>query len=612
MKKNKLDALLWEQNMFDNLIIQGATDISQENLDDILFEYVDEFGVSRDDDYNIKLKCIRHINRFRNSAPIKKPNKKDVLAGSLIPEGKISIKLFDEFQIIMQPCFYNGYESKMDKTEYNLSCYHIEGKDSTKKMVALKEWIINGKPNGLYFCTNKKFEYMVEGTVLGLYGDMYFPQKQMMQEQSYVGRFVHVQYKDTAFDIHYVNDTYGPQWSTNISISYYEDYGRIPNSEERGIIREYISFLAGKRLIYTGESHYDENGNVIGFVMESPRTYGMDIKSLCAQVGCAPIRNDITASQNYFETFIKYIEPFEKFYSTLDFQSLFSAYWYAHEIAKPMDLPILSGALEHLMKKWYSEIKLNPETVLMDKKEFSKCIMPIIEKVEEQFEGTEYVERMKRSILNINRMSVNEQVTNFFTEISLPIGEEEKKALRARNFSAHGSFREGDYREQYLLSRVYECLISRVVLKLLGYKGFYVDYGTIGYPMKEIDCPIGCDVLYKYPESREFIQYYRIFYEVFKFTEKQEKNKAPKDDMTIEIHNKENDCDTPHIHAYYQGNKISISLMDGNVITGNIPKNNQKIAVDWVKDNFDMLRNTWKNKCGFIIFPDMNKEITCG
>ena len=493
MKKGKLDALLWEQNMLGNLFIQGATDISQENLDDVLFEYVDELGVSRDDDYNIKLTCIRHINRFRNSTPIKKPNKKEVLAGSLIPEGKISIKLFDHFQIIMQPCYYNGYESKMDRTEYNLSCYHVEGKDTTQKMVALKEWIINGDPNGLYFCTNKKFEYTVEGTVLGLYGDMEFPKKQMIQEQSCVGRFVHVPYKDTAFDIHYVNDTYGPRWSTNISISYYEGYGRIPNSEERGIIREYISFLAGKRLIYTGESHYDENGNVIGFVMESPRSYSMDIKSLCAHVGYSPIRNDIMDSQNYFETFIKYIEPFEKCYRKLDFQSLFSAYWYAHEIAKPMDLPILSGALEHLMKRWYSEIKLNPEIVLMDKKEFSKRITPIMEMIGKQFEGTEYIERMKNSILNLNRMSVNEQITNFFMGIGLPIGEEERKALRARNFSAHGSFRDGEenYREQYLLSRVYGCLISRVVLKLLDYKGFYVDYGTVGYPEKEINCPCG-------------------------------------------------------------------------------------------------------------------------
>lgn len=491
MKKSKLDALLWEQNLFESFIYPGATNISQENLDSVCFENINELSVSRDEDYNIKLTCISHIDCSGNSASAKKFQKQEDLAGTLVPEGKIILKLFDDFQIIMKPCYYNGCECKKNKIEYKISCYHIEGKSLSKKRVALKEWLLNGNSKGLCFCVNEKFEYTVEGTTFGVYGDMEFPPKQLVQEKEYLGNFVHVKYKDTAFDVHYVGSAYGPKWSTNISISYYENYGRIPSNEEREIIREYISFLAGKRLIYTGESQYDANGNVIGFVMESPQSYGMDIKRVCANAGLAPIRDDYRAAQSYFETVTNYLEPFENLYKKLDFQSLFSSYWYAHEIAKPMDLPILSSALEHLMKKWYSEIGKNPETVLMDKKEFSKRIKPIKEMVEKQFEGTDYAERMKNSVSNINRMSVNEQFANFFIGIGMPIGEEEKKALRARNFSAHGSFRDGEehYHEQFLLSRIYECIIARVVLKLLGYKGNYVDYGTLGYPEKDINCP---------------------------------------------------------------------------------------------------------------------------
>ncbi len=37
-----------------------------------------------------------------------------------------------------------------------------------------------------------------------------------------------------------------------------------------------------------------------------------------------------------------------------------------------MDLPILSAALENLKRKWYEEVEINPETVLMDKKIFQK------------------------------------------------------------------------------------------------------------------------------------------------------------------------------------------------------------------------------------------------
>ena len=52
MRNSKLDALLWEQMPFDNLIIQGNSVITQENLDYIPFEDIDELCLSRDDDYN--------------------------------------------------------------------------------------------------------------------------------------------------------------------------------------------------------------------------------------------------------------------------------------------------------------------------------------------------------------------------------------------------------------------------------------------------------------------------------------------------------------------------------------------------------------------------------
>lgn len=73
------------------------------------------------------------------------------------------------------------------------------------------------------------------------------------------------------------------------------------------------------------------------------------------------------------------------------------------------------------------------------------------------------------------------------------IGNIEKKALQARNFSAHGSFGGNyiDYQEQYMISQVYECILVRVVLKLLKYDGNYIDYGTLGYPEKNINCPSG-------------------------------------------------------------------------------------------------------------------------
>ena len=440
MNKKKLNALLWEDIPFQNFIIVGHSIIKQENLVDVFWDDVDELCVSRDEDYNINISCIRYLNQYKEKKHSSITQSQEIIPGSTVPEGKLKIRIYEDYIVEFNPIYFHGYESKLDKTNYKLSCYRIEGKSTTENPSVIKEWLLNGSQSGLYFFGNSKFEYKVEGAVFGTYGDMEFPVKEQLEDQEYFGRFVHIKYKDTAFDIHFVGDNYGPSWSTNLSISYFEKYGRIPDIDERKQIREYLSFFIGKRLIYVGESSFDEKGNQIGFVMEYPQTYGFDIKKVCQNGAKAPVRNDFSTLQNYFNVVQNYIDSFSELYEKLDFSSLFSSYWYAKEIAKPMDLPILSGALENLMRKWYDKVELNPETVLMDKKDFAQRIKPIKEIVQTQFAETEYVNRMKRTIENMNRMSVNEKMTHFFSNIDMPIGNVEKKALRARNFPAHGSF----------------------------------------------------------------------------------------------------------------------------------------------------------------------------
>ena len=92
----------------------------------------------------------------------------------------------------------------------------------------------------------------------------------------------------------------------------------------------------------------------------------------------------------------------------------------------------------------------------------------------------------------MNRMSVSEQLTHFFEGIDM--------AMQARNFSAHGLVYRNNinYTEQGMTSQVYECMLVRVILKLLNYAGDYIDYGTLGYPERNINCPIGNDMVENY------------------------------------------------------------------------------------------------------------------
>lgn len=114
----------------------------------------------------------------------------------------------------------------------------------------------------------------------------------------------------------------------------------------------------------------------------------------------------------------------------------------------------------------------------------------------------------------------------------------------------------------------------------------------------------------EFPKSFiEYREYYSSFCRILGLMEKREEIKRLKDGVIIEIRNKEGGHKAPHIHAKYQGRDISISLVDASILAGNIPAKNKKIAVEWVKENLDILREKWNNKHTIIKYPDVNAII---
>ena len=75
---------------------------------------------------------------------------------------------------------------------------------------------------------------------------------------------------------------------------------------------------------------------------------------------------------------------------------------------------------------------------------------------------------------------------------------------------------------------------------------------------------------------------------------------------------KEQGHNIPHIHAHYQGESISVSLLDGTVLAGNIPKKNERIAVDYVLSHQNKLLNEWTDIHGKTVLPDYFKKRPLG
>jgi len=87
----------------------------------------------------------------------------------------------------------------------------------------------------------------------------------------------------------------------------------------------------------------------------------------------------------------------------------------------------------------------------------------------------------------------NEKLEMMFEIIKLPVDKIERKAIRARNKMAHSSL--GDISEKEIIetvrmTRAYETLFNRILLKILSYNGQYIDYYTLGHPNRNIYEPI--------------------------------------------------------------------------------------------------------------------------
>ena len=88
-------------------------------------------------------------------------------------------------------------------------------------------------------------------------------------------------------------------------------------------------------------------------------------------------------------------------------------------------------------------------------------------------------------------MGVNERFEVFFDELGLPIGAGEDAVIHSRNVGAHGGGSQEDGADLVTLGNGYRTLLNRALLKVLGFAGHYIDYSTVGHPLRPLDEPIG-------------------------------------------------------------------------------------------------------------------------
>jgi hypothetical protein len=155
----------------------------------------------------------------------------------------------------------------------------------------------------------------------------------------------------------------------------------------------------------------------------------------------------------------------------------------------------LGAAIESLRDSYY-----NLETTLLPKNVWKTAIKaPLLKtfddvtaNLDEATKESAAINILRNKLGNLNDKSSNMKYEEFFDLISLNIGKVEKAALRERNRPAHGSrYSSNQYPGLAMTTNALYTLFNRIVLKLTNAADCYIDYSTYGYPVRDIDHPLG-------------------------------------------------------------------------------------------------------------------------
>jgi len=247
-------------------------------------------------------------------------------------------------------------------------------------------------------------------------------------------------------------------------------------------VKSFVSFLLGTEIHHIGYS-----------ITNDEKLKASHIKSLnrnISEIVMPPIKFNLKYEWGDFSFLVnQYLPKYLDLRESLSLDISLSKYWIAKNLPIGTNLPVLASALETIAGKYLKINNLN-QSEYLSQEDFLELIKKEKLILEEKLKSVEGVQIMLNKILGAFRKGANEKMNIFFQSIGLNVGTSEKKAINLRNKMAHSS---KDYNvnknvfNDLVFSRIYETLFNRILLKLLGFEGYYIDYSIKGCRLKHID-----------------------------------------------------------------------------------------------------------------------------
>lgn len=431
--------------------------------------HINEIKINRDELHNISLeiKCV-----------VDEKLPKEIQEFEIIDFIKLKSKWSsDEYLIEYLNVFKYNYHFENSLVFLNISLSATKimfNPESNNEIAWIKEWYLNGPNSKIVFpkttTYSKKeiYEKEFNNPPHELTGSKF--RREVNKKESTSKSYIFCKLNNVEnILISKTPDEVGPEWSSNVSISYScKKY--IDNKHLREDIENIVSFVFGRKLIKIAESYYDSNGNKIKEKIHNPiLSQKFNIKTICQSGSKFPIPIHRSFPNNVELILSKLINSFLE--NKVDFSQMFVNYWSSSFLPHESRIILLAASLESLKNKWFESENSKSRGVIIDKPLFKILIKDIKNSFNLIFDECQMI---KDNFGGLNRLSINKGFETFFEEIGIDFGEVELGAIRARNNPVHGNEIDSEtYRDLIIYAEVYQILVNRVILTLLDFDGLY-------------------------------------------------------------------------------------------------------------------------------------------
>lgn len=295
-------------------------------------------------------------------------------------------------------------------------------------------------------------------------------------------------YKEEKIIIQQVHKEFLPNNVDGILIEYRNPTVSYPSNDFRKIVAEYLSFILGSHLQKIGSSTFNYN-----YELKSSKSNNPWSKKIFKNGNFNPIPLKNGLDRDFFEKIInKLFVNFVTQYQSISLSECLWKLWISQSQPLGVNLPTMSSGLESLIDSYLESNDLLKKYTKEEKREYTNLIIDELNSLEKKLEGFDFKNSLINKLKNPYNFTIGEKMKIFFNHISINFDKDsiENRALIARNLMAHQNinFDKVEDRERIKkLSDAYLSLINRVILKILEYDWYYIDYSKEGIHYLMID-----------------------------------------------------------------------------------------------------------------------------